>query len=243
MNLRTALSNIHSDPYWWRKILIGGALMGTLVGYPFGAGLMMESLDNSRKGYPTPLPPWIDLSTRYVIGLFAVLIDFLFFVVPLFVTAILFFCMAIFVTISGTASLVYWSISVGGGLLLAFEVFMFVASVAPVGRLIYVDEGGPEKAMSSESLREALRAGARRVYARARLISLPAYLPWLALTGMLWWMVQATFPWAWLLTLILLWLWFSALLYAHLVVAQIYAGAERELRERGLERLPPGFRS
>ena len=71
MNLRTALQTIHRDPEWWRKILIGGALMLTLVGYPWGAGLVVESLDFTRKGFPTPLPPWRAWGDRYVIGLFA----------------------------------------------------------------------------------------------------------------------------------------------------------------------------
>src|SRR5215210_2720640 len=92
MNLRTALGNIHRDRFWWGKILIGGALMGTIVGYPWVAGMEMESMDNTRKGFPTPLPRWSDWSTRYLIGLFTVLIDILYFGLPVFVIGLLFLC-------------------------------------------------------------------------------------------------------------------------------------------------------
>ncbi len=44
-------------------MLIGGALLLTVIGYPWVAGLVIESLDNIRKGYPTPLPPWRDWGT------------------------------------------------------------------------------------------------------------------------------------------------------------------------------------
>ena len=71
MTLRSALATIHRDPHWWRKMLIGGALMATVVGYPWVAGLEIESLENTRKGFPTPLPRWREWVTRYIAGLFA----------------------------------------------------------------------------------------------------------------------------------------------------------------------------
>jgi hypothetical protein len=92
--------------------------------------------------------------------------------------------------------------------------------------------------MSLKSLQEALRAGARGVYLRARLISLPAYLPALVIGTLLVLVVPSGIPFSWLIAIVLYWLLMSALLYAHLIVAQIYAGAERELQERGLERMP-----
>lgn len=236
MSLRAALATIHRDPHWWRKILIGGALSCTLLGQPFAQGMTMESLDNTRKGYPTPLPLWHDWSTRYVIGLFAVLIDFLFYVLPFFVAGLLFFCVALTAVISRDEGIVRIFTTICLSALGLFELAMFLIGVSPVGRLVYVDEGSPEKAMSGKTLREALRPGARAVYARARLQSLPAYLPVLVLLGVFWTALQSSFPFVWLILLVLYWLLMSALLYAHLVVLQIYAGAEQELRERNLER-------
>ena len=227
MKLRTALANIHNDRLWWRKILIGGALMLSVFGYPWAAGLVMESLDNARKGYPTPLPPWHEWSTRYLIGLFAVLIDFVFFVLPAFAIGLLLFCAAL-AALFGSAGSPRWLATVGVAALALCETAMFLAGVAPIGRLIYAQEGRPEAAISIETLRAALRSDARRLYAQARLRSLPAYLPALVLGIASWLVGRGASPGALPAALLLLWLTLSALLYAHLVVAQIYAAATRE---------------
>jgi hypothetical protein len=223
MSLRTALTNIHRDPLWWRKILIGGALMLTVVGYPWAAGLVIENLDNARKGFPTPLPPWRDWSTRYLIGLFATLIDIVFFVLPIFVIGLLFFCSGVATVAVGGGQL-WWLVPLSGGILLIYELAAFASSVAPVGRLIYVEEGSVENALSATPLREALRPGARAMYARARLQSLPAYLPALSLAIATWFMIGAFWP----AGVLLLWLACSALLYAHLAVAQLYVAMLRQ---------------
>src|SRR5262245_1055906 len=172
--LRTALANIHNDRLWWRKVLIGGALMLTVVGYPWAAGLVVESLDNTRKGFPTPLPPWRDWSSRYIIGLFATLIDFIYFVLPLLAAGLLLFCVGVFLLISGAAAI---TLAPFVALALIYELTIFAIGVAPVGRLIYVEEGLAEDALSAKPLRAALRPGARGTYARARLHSLPVYAP------------------------------------------------------------------
>jgi hypothetical protein len=232
MDLRSALRNIHSDRFWWRKTLIGGALMLTIIGYPWAEGMVMESLDNTRKGFPTPLPPWREWATRYLIGLFAILIDFVFFVLPAFVIGLLFFCGALVTVASEVASL-GWLAPVSALLLLLYELVVFSLSIAPIGRLIYVEKGRPEEAMSVQSLRTALDPHARSRYAAARLRSLPAYLPVL-LFGIASWLVGRTaVPGALPVALLLLWLAFSALLYAHLVVIQLYAATERVLRYGG----------
>src|SRR5215210_7295314 len=95
MNLRAAVATIHNDRLWWRKILIGGALTLTIVGYPWAEGWVIESLDNTRKGFPTPLPLWREWSVRYISGLFAVLIDFVFFLLPVLAVGLLLFCGAV----------------------------------------------------------------------------------------------------------------------------------------------------
>jgi len=227
MSLRAAVANIHTDRLWWRKILIGGALMLTIVGYPWAEGLVVENLDNARKGFPTPLPPWRDWSTRYITGLFAVLIDFVFFVLPILVAGMALFCVAVVFLAAGSAG--SWLIGIGGVVLL-YQLVMFALGVAPIGRLIYVEQGFAEDAISTRPLREALRPGARDVYARARLASLPAYLPGLLLAGLMWLVSSSGVPGAGLLILLLLWLLASAVLYAHLLVVQIYALAERTAR-------------
>ncbi len=47
--LRAALANVHADPTWWRTVLVHGALMLSLVGWPLSTGLVTENLDNARK--------------------------------------------------------------------------------------------------------------------------------------------------------------------------------------------------
>ena len=92
--------------------------------------------------------------------------------------------------------------------------------------------------MSMRAMREALRPGARAVYLRARLVSLPAYLPAIAL-GALTFLAASrlTIPGTLLIVMLLIWLTLSALLYAHLIVVQVYVAAERELERRGLSRV------
>jgi hypothetical protein len=221
MNLRTALATIHHDPSWWRKILIGGALMVTVIGYPWAAGLEVESLENTRKGFPTPLPPWREWSLRYLLGLFAILIDILFFGLPIFAIGLLFLCVG--VLLSSNSAAAAWFAPIGLAVLLLYQLAVFVASVSPVGRLIYVDTGHVEEALGVGPVRAALTPGARRIYLRARLQSLPAYIPALLLS------VAGRFvPWPF--NLLLLWLVCSALLYAHLAVVQLYAAAESDVK-------------
>ncbi|MFO7166456.1 MAG: DUF4013 domain-containing protein [Chloroflexota bacterium] len=237
MDLRTALQNIHSDERWWRKILIGGALMMTIVGYPFSAGLVVENMDNARRGYPAPLPPWGDWSSRYLIGLFAWLIDFLYFALPLLLAGMLFLCVGISSVIFKAEGAAHDITRLIIGALVLYHSAMFLSGVSPVGRLIYVQDGSPENAMSSEALREALRPGARAIYFRARLVSLPAYLPFLLAIGGIVVVAQAPFALAVPLVLVMIWLALSALLYAHLAVAQIYVAADQVIESRGLGRL------
>jgi hypothetical protein len=222
MSLRTALANVHRDPHWWRKVLIGGALTATFVGYPWVAGYEMESLENTRKGFATPLPRWSDWANRYVIGLLAALIDILFFVLPVFALGLLFLCGGGALAIAGVgrASLLAPATL---ALVLLYELAIFASGVAPIGRLIYAEDGRIEDALSRRPLREGTRPGARALYRRARLQSLPAYLPALLLIGASW---LAGWPYA----LLLIWLALSALCYAHLVVVQLYVAADRDAR-------------
>ncbi len=237
MDLRTAIRTVHSDPLWWRKILIGGALFMSIVGAPFAGGWVIEYIDNSRKGYPTPLPPWFDWTTRWLMGMFAWIIDFLFYVMPFMVVGIIAFCVAFSAVLGNSPAFASQALSIIGGVALIYLLFIFMSSVSMVGRLIYVQDAAPEHAMSMRSLREALRPGARAIYFRARLASLPAYLPAVALGGLTFLVANLTFPGVLVVVLLLIWLTLSALLYAHLLVVQIYVAAERELERRGLSRV------
>ncbi|ABU56478.1 DUF4013 domain-containing protein [Roseiflexus castenholzii] len=237
MDLRTAIRTVHSDPLWWRKILIGGALFMSVVGAPFAGGWIIEYIDNSRKGYPAPLPPWFDWSTRWLMGMFAWIIDFLFYVMPFMVAGVVAFCVAFSAVLSNSPAFANQALTIVGVVALMYVIFMFMSSVSMVGRLIYVQDASPEHAMSMRSLREALRPGARGVYFRARLVSLPAYLPAIALGGVTFLVANLTIPGVLVIVLVLIWLTLIALLYAHLLVAQIYVAAERELERRGLSRV------
>jgi hypothetical protein len=222
MNLRSALSTIHRDPHWWLTVLIGGALMATVVGYPWVAGLEIQSLENTRKGFATPLPRWHDWANRYVVGLLAALIDILFFVLPVFGFGLLFLCGGGMLVISGVGG-ADWLVPAGLLALLMYPLAVFALGIAPIGRLIYAESGSIEDALSARPLREARRPAARAIYRRARIQSLPAYLPALLLFAASWLA-------AWPLALPLIWLGLSALCYAHLVVAQLYAAAAAEAR-------------
>jgi hypothetical protein len=225
--LRAAIANIHNDRLWWRKILIGGALSLTIFGYPWAAGLVVESLDNTQKGFPTPLPPWREWFARYVAGLFAVMIDFVFFILPLLAGGLVSFCVAVVLLLADRSSA--W-LALVGGLGLLYEVAVFAIGVSPVGRLIYVENGHAEDALGLQPLRQALRPGVRWIYARARLLSLPAYLPACLFAALVWAVASSGLPGSQLIILLLLWLAASALLYAHLVVVQLYAMADRFAR-------------
>ncbi|MDW8145265.1 MAG: DUF4013 domain-containing protein [Roseiflexaceae bacterium] len=170
-------------------------------------------------------------------GMFAWIIDFLFYVMPFMVAGVVSFCVAFSAVVSGSPAFAGQALTVIGIVMLLYLLFVFMSSVSMVGRLIYVQDASPEHAMSMRSMREALRPGARAVYFRARLASLPAYLPVAAFAGLTFLVANLTFPGVLVIVLLLIWLTLSALLYAHLLVVQIYVAAERELERRGLARV------
>jgi len=235
--LHTALATIHRDPRWWPKVLVGGALMLSLVGYPLAVGMVMVSMEHSRNGFPTPLPPWTDWTTRYLIGLFTLLIDFVFFGLPLALAGMLFFCIGL-VTIVGPAvppsiaGSALQLVSLAAGL---FLLTIFFSSVAPVARLIFAQEGNIADALGMQPLRRALSRPARRCFRRARLVSLPAYLPAGLLGLLLGTLSRTVFPGQPVVLVLIGWLFLCALLYAHLSVVQIYVAAEVEITRVELE--------
>jgi hypothetical protein len=227
--LRAALATLHRDPRWWRKVLIGGALLLSVAGAPLAAGMVLESYENSYKGYPTPLPAWHDWGTRAILGLLALLIDFFFFGGPLLLAALLTFCVGTGFVAAGADGSQLFGLAVvlpaiAAGL---FLLTMFLLSVSPIARLMYVREGQLEHVLSMYPLRRALARPYRGAYWRARCASLPLYLPVLALALLGWFAAQPAYPGRVLLVLLLAWLAASALLYAHLAVVQLYVAAER----------------
>jgi hypothetical protein len=242
--LRTALTNIHRDPAWWRTVLRGGAYMLTFFGWPLASGLVVENMENATKGYPTPLPPWVDLGTRYIIGIFALMIDFVLFLMPLFVAAGLLIC-AMVATLIGAgggdaSSTLFRGVALTIVALVGlFEAALFLLGTAPVARLKYVEEGRVEDAIGSTPVRQILRSPARHVYLRARVESLPVYLPFALLLLVGWGLTLISFPGQFFVFLLLAWLALSALLYAHLAVAQVYALAQEEVERIAMEALMP----
>lgn len=233
VRLGSALRIVHRDPHWWLKCLMYGAIAATGVGLPLAAGFVMESLDNSRRGYPTPLPPWGDPSLRSLVGFFALLIDFAFFGLPLLIGGVMLFCVALAFALAWPAGRTGLRLALPLIMVLigCVVLLMFVAGVAPLGRLRFSQTGRIEEALDLAMIRWALAAPQRGIFLRARLMSLPAYLPALLLAGGLWRLLSQPFPGQILVAILGLWLTLAALIYAHLIVVQLYVAAERELQQ------------
>jgi hypothetical protein len=229
--LRKALAIVHSDKAWWQAVGIGGLASMTIFGYPLAAGLIVEHMENTRKGFASPLPPFIDWSTRWLMGLFASLIDFLFYIMPLMVAALLFFCGGLTLLMRSSATgqeVLVWSFVVGLG---GWWLVMFLSGVSAVGRLVYLDDSGPERALTGFPLREAFRAGARGYYLRARIASLPVYIVPVAL-AMLFPTLLNVGGWIGQVgALVLAWLCLSSLVYANIVTMLVYHQVDQALAQ------------
>lgn len=233
--LRGALATVHRDPQWWLLCLGYGLAACTGLGLPLAAGFVLESLDNSRRGYPTPLPPWSDPVTRYLSGVFALLIDFAFFILPLLGAGMLTICASLGLIITAFSTPLVGTALVGIGVVaLAIVAAMFMAGVAPAGRLRFAREGRIEDAISGATWRWAIGRHARGPFLRARMASLPAYLPALALAAATFGLARLSFAGQAAAIAAGLWLTMAALVYAHLVVVQLYVAAEKEVQRREL---------
>lgn len=229
ISLRVAAATVHRDARWWRKCLGYGALAATGLGLPLTAGFVLESLDNSRRGYPTPLPPRGDLSLRFLSGLLALLIDFAFFILPLLIGLLLIVCAGLALLLAGPSGAAALPLALPfiAGLAGAVTLTMFGCSVAPAARLRFAREGRIEDAITAETLRWVLREPQRGAFLRARLASLPAYLPALLAAGATYALARLSFPLQVVAVAAAVWLTLAALVYAHLVVVQLYVAAER----------------
>jgi hypothetical protein len=111
-----------------------------------------------------------------------------------------------------------------------FELFIFLLGASSVARIKYVEDGRIEEAIGGRPIQQILRSPSRVVYLRARLASLPAYLPLVVLALLTWGVTLLSFPGQILVILALIWLMLSALLYAHLAVGQVYVMADEEIK-------------
>lgn len=228
VSLRRAAATVHADPRWWLHCLGYGFAAATGLGLPLAVGFVLESFDNSRKGYPTPLPPWSDPFTRVLSGFFALMIDFSFFILPLLLGGMLAaFASIAIILISGSTTLLGPALSLiallSGGTVVGF----WLGSVAPLARLLFVHDGQIELALSSKPLHMALERRRGPRFLRARLASLGGYLPAVGLAVVTVALARPSFAGQTLAVALGLWLTMAALVYAHLIVVQLYVAAER----------------
>lgn len=221
-----AVALVCRDPAWWRKCLLHGALAMTIIGLPLATGFIMESYDNTRRGFPVPLPPWRDWTLRALTGIFALLIDLAFFLLPLMVGGLTLGCVGLALVLAMQTALlepIMYSIVTLIGLV---WLFFFLIGVGPIGRLIFAEEGQIERALSIETVRRALQPPYRAHFWRARWASLAAYLPAAVIALITGSLVTINAP----LVVIGLagWLLCCAGVFAQLVGAQLYVAAERQ---------------
>jgi hypothetical protein len=231
MQLSTALRTIHADRAWWIKVLTGGAISLTFVGLPVVEGYQLESIENTQRGYPTPLPRWSDPGGKAIVGLFALILDFFFFIFPLLIAGVVLFCgtLAVGLNNGGRASTVVataiTAVAVG------YLVVVWALGASPIAKQRYVKHGSLEQTMSGAFLRELASKDARRAYRRARWLSLPFYLVacgTLALSAVV-------AGWTMLGGVLLAWLGASVLLYARLVTIQLFGAATRDWERQRFE--------
>jgi hypothetical protein len=73
--------------------------------------------------------PGFDWSTRWIMGMFAWIIDFLFYVMPLMIAGVLFFCVAFSAVLSNSPGLAGQLFAVLGAILALYLTFVFLSSV------------------------------------------------------------------------------------------------------------------
>jgi hypothetical protein len=168
VQLRKALRTIHADRDWWHKVLVGGGLWMTLAGWPLVEGYQLESIDNSQRGYPTPLPRWHAWSDKLVIGIFALVIDFFFFLFPTLLAGVLLLCGTLTAGLGIGADTVRPVTLIILLPLLVYLLGIWLLGVSPVSKQRYVEEGDLATVLSFGIIRELMQAGASAPYIRAR---------------------------------------------------------------------------
>ena len=231
--LGAAVRTVHADPDWWRKVLIGGALWLTIVGWPCVEGHQLESLENSQRGFPTPLPRWHGLINKAVIGAFALVIDFFFFVFPLLIGSMIVFCAALGTGLSGAGNATRY---VAWGIVTTMALYLlavWLSGASAVAKQHYVKGDDMQRVISTGVIRETLSAPGRRAYLRARLHSLPPYLAAVAALGLAWAVADRSALAGGVLT----WISLSILVYARLIAVQLYLSASRDVERMRFDML------
>lgn len=231
--LREGLRAVLADRSWPLKIGAGGALMLTLVGIIFPQGFLIEHLENSRRGFRTPMPLWHQWLDKAVMGLLAVVFDFVYFVLPIFVTVVLLFC-AIFPLLfneNSSSSLSVIVMVVVLGLVLGLS---FALSLSPLSKVSFSKDGEIEQNIGARLVRRALDPLNRSLYIQARLVTLPLYIPALLLGGGLFELINRPASPIWLVLLVA-WLMTSALFWAWAVVGQVYLAAVQVAEDREID--------
>ncbi len=225
--LKAALGNIHRDRHWWYKVLVGGALLTSVVGWPIAEGYQLESIENIQRGFATPLPRWADWSTKLLIGFFGIIIDFFFFAFPSLLGSfgVLVASLIVGIWIEGPLR---QTITVGLAILVAvYVVLVWTSSAGIVSKVQFVHDGGIGAALETKLVLQGLRPPALPAYGSARLQTLPFYVIALVIVVLGW-----TVPLNGWIRLGVIWLGMSSLFYARLIAVQLYAAAVAELARR-----------
>jgi hypothetical protein len=231
--LRAAIHTIHIDRDWWWKILLGGALWLTVIGWPITEGFQIESLENSERGFPAPLPRWTRFGDKFIVGIFALLIDFFYFAFPLLLAGMLSFCGLLAISLMATGGITRFMPIIVLGITGLYVLTMWLLGASPVAKQHYVSEGDMERVLSARLILELVRDPERHHYLRARLQSIPPYVLAAMLLIAAVWLAKVSF----LLTLAAAWLGLSTLLYARLITVQLYLMATRTVRRIRFELL------
>ncbi len=231
--LGAAMRTVHADPDWWRKVLLGGALWLTVVGWPTVEGHQLESLENSRRGFPAPLPRWDGLTNKAVIGVFALVIDFFYFIFPLLIGTVILFCAALGVALSGAGGVtryVVWGIV---ATITLYLLTVWVSGASAVAKQHYVSSGDMQRAISTGLIRETLSAPARGPYLQARLQSAPPYVAAISALAL----AAIIFDRSALAGVVLAWIGLSILVYARLIAIQLYLSASQDVERMRFDML------
>lgn len=231
--LREGLRTVFADRSWPLKIGAGGALMLTLIGLIFPQGFLIEHLENSRRGFRTPMPLWHQWLDKAVMGLLAVVFDFVYFLLPIIVTLVLLFC-AIFPLLFNADSSSRLSVVVMVVVLGLVLGLSFLLSLSPLAKVSFSKDGEIEQNIGGRLVRRALDPLNRGLYAQARLATLPLYLPALLLGGGLFELINRLSTPIWLVLLVA-WLTACALFWAWAVVGQVYLAAAQIAEDREID--------
>jgi hypothetical protein len=132
MDVGRAFSFITEDEEWIKKILIGGLIMLIpIVGGLAIYGYMLETARNVARGNPRPLPDWTNFGDKLMKGLYAVLIQIVYFIPVIIIQCIVQFLSA------GLASADSDGAAAAGGIILLCLVPVLLILSIVLGILVF----------------------------------------------------------------------------------------------------------